>query len=146
MRINFHPIKTFRRKRLICGFFHLTTSQVKNSYTIRFHVKYRGISPETEVLIIPILDLNNTNVDMMTIAIRMNGVMIIQIPTLVFTIGENGKMIRIFWKIKSIIWNGEKNSSQHWTFNYTALNSNFLKDFFNPSNERNKFEKTQKYI
>ena len=101
---------------------------------------------ETEVLIIPILDLNNTNVDMMTIAIRMNGVMIIQIPTLVFTIGENGKMIRIFWKIKSIIWNGEKNSSQHWTFNYTALNSNFLKDFFNPSNERNKFEKTQKYI
>ena len=51
---------------------------------------------ETEVLIIPILDLNNTNVDMMTIAIRMNGVMIIQIPTLVFKISENGKMIRIF--------------------------------------------------
>ena len=46
---------------------------------------------ETEVLIIPILDLNNTNVDMMIIAIRMNGVMIIQIPTLAFTISENGK-------------------------------------------------------
>ena len=46
---------------------------------------------ETEVLIIPILDLNNTNVDMMIIAIRMNGVMIIQIPILVFTISENAK-------------------------------------------------------
>ena len=47
---------------------------------------------ETEVLIVPTLDLNNTNVDMMIIAIRMNGVMIIQIPTLVFTIIENAKM------------------------------------------------------
>ena len=46
---------------------------------------------KTEVLFVPTLDLNNTNVDMMTIAIRMNGVMIIQIPTLAFTIIESGK-------------------------------------------------------